>query len=237
MRVLGSDVGDRVWTYEITVSADEYYAMVGGDGEYNGSILAIGVNRRQEWRSPGFESKEAELERAGRAVGTSTKSSDFSGKLKEGSDRKVGPFLLVWQGMPCCLGVRVSNGRWQQREPELAEGQGARRTAGSEGSRMANCGPDEQEPVLARKLPGRGGGTWRPRGADSWADNRPGPRAGSLGLRGSDVGRGGAASERWTGHSSPESDPARPADLDRWRIALEVSNPPPSRERAIIPHG
>ena len=36
--------GNRVWTYEITVSADEYYASVGGDEEYEGSILALGVN-------------------------------------------------------------------------------------------------------------------------------------------------------------------------------------------------
>ena len=28
----------------ITVSADEYYALVDGDGEYGGSILALGVN-------------------------------------------------------------------------------------------------------------------------------------------------------------------------------------------------
>ena len=40
--------GDRVWTYEKTVSADEYYAIVDGDEEYNGSILAIGVNYRDE---------------------------------------------------------------------------------------------------------------------------------------------------------------------------------------------
>ena len=39
--------GDRVWTYEITVSADEYYAIVDGDEAYNGSILAIGVNENK----------------------------------------------------------------------------------------------------------------------------------------------------------------------------------------------
>ena len=44
----GSAVGDRVWTYEITVSADDYYAMVGGDEEYRGSILAIGVNENDK---------------------------------------------------------------------------------------------------------------------------------------------------------------------------------------------
>ena len=40
----GSALRDRVWTYEITVSADDYYAMVDGDGAYVGSILAVGVN-------------------------------------------------------------------------------------------------------------------------------------------------------------------------------------------------
>ena len=44
----GSLVGDRVWTYEITVSADEYYAIVDGDEAYAGSILAIGVNYRDK---------------------------------------------------------------------------------------------------------------------------------------------------------------------------------------------
>ena len=43
----GSLVGDRVWTYEITVSADEYYAIVDGDDRYNGSIVAIGVNENK----------------------------------------------------------------------------------------------------------------------------------------------------------------------------------------------
>ena len=44
----GSAVGDRVWTYEVTMSADDYYAMVGGDEEYVGSILAIGVNENDK---------------------------------------------------------------------------------------------------------------------------------------------------------------------------------------------
>ena len=43
----GSLDGDRVWTYEITVSADEYYAIVDGDEAYDGSILAIGVNQNK----------------------------------------------------------------------------------------------------------------------------------------------------------------------------------------------
>ena len=36
--------GNRVWTYAITVSADEYYAIVDGDDGYKGSIVALGVN-------------------------------------------------------------------------------------------------------------------------------------------------------------------------------------------------
>ena len=44
----GSAVGDRVWTYEVTMSADDYYAMVGGDEEYMGSILAVGVNENDK---------------------------------------------------------------------------------------------------------------------------------------------------------------------------------------------
>ena len=44
MTPAGSAGGDRVWTYEITVSADEYYAIVDGDEAYVGSILALGVN-------------------------------------------------------------------------------------------------------------------------------------------------------------------------------------------------
>ena len=44
----GSATGDRVWTYEVTMSADDYYAIVGGDGEYVGSIVAVGVNENDK---------------------------------------------------------------------------------------------------------------------------------------------------------------------------------------------
>ena len=116
--------------------------------------------------------------------------------------------------------------------------------------------------VKPESYPDAEGGDMRPRGADSRPTVALGRGAGSLGLPGSDVGRGGPAS-KVDRASSPESDPTRPTwtagESPRGfnpppqcggtcRAAEAVESPtvfsrvlpyqtPALGERAIVPHG